>query len=278
MMVLDSILGSSSDSADSIDAGPGADDVDAGAGDDTILGGSGGDSLLGGTAGFFTDDNMISGGTESDTIDGRFGDDTLEGRRGDDSMMATPTPTRLRRSRGPPRPSDAQVQRLQPDSHQQLARPQRAGQRHPLRDRARLVRRERRDRRLGVDGGSLTLSGSSGSDTIRGGAGTQRLDRRRRRRRPVEQTANADQTLTDTLLTGDFGRTRSTRSRASSTSRSPVGRRPTSSTPRPGTGIAHHALTVGRATTPLARRRAAPEAPTPSSAAPGPSIAFGSRA
>ncbi len=189
------------DSDDSIVAGPGGDSVDAGYGDDTIVGDAGADSLLGGTTGITTDDDLIFGGTENDTIDGRFGDDTLGGEAGDDSMIGNIGADSIDGGLGS---ADTLTQGFVSDPVLTDSSLVIAG---PVNDTLAQIERVSLSGSGLIDaaawtGGPLTLSGSGGVDTIRGGLASDSIDGGGDVDR-LEQTSNMDQTLTNTLLTGN---------------------------------------------------------------------------
>ena len=192
----DTITGSGA--ADTIDAGAGPDTVEGNSGADTIGGAGGSDTLFGDN-----ENDSIFGGTESDFLDGRSGNDTVTGDGGDDTVLGNTGADSLDggeatevlgdevRQVGGTNPTltDSQLTGDGPDA---LAA--NSFERASLSGGDGLIDAAAFTGSVTLDGdGGDTFRGASGNDSIVAGSATDR----------IEQTADANQTASDTLLTGD---------------------------------------------------------------------------
>jgi Ca2+-binding RTX toxin-like protein len=191
---LDTIAGSGE--ADTIDAGGDNDSVLGDDGNDTVGGGAGNDTVIGDQG-----NDSVLGGTETDSLDGRAGADTLAGEDQNDTLRGSTEGDSLLGGVGAGDRLIQEAGALNPALSDSRATGEGTDTLDGQIETASIIGEGVLDASaftLGsvtLEAGSspATLRGGTGSDSLLGGGGTDR----------IEQSANANQTLTDTLLTGE---------------------------------------------------------------------------
>ena len=200
----DTLVGGSGN--DSLVGGLGTDSLNGGLGDDTLVGGAGND-WLGGDDGndmlFGQDGNdTLAGGNDNDSLDGGTGNDSLSGDNGNDTLLGQDGTDTLEGGNnddsldgGADNDSlgggDGNDTLLGQDGNDTLA----GGNDNDSLDGG------TGNDWLGGDAGNDTLLGQDGNDTLVGGNGDDSLDGGAGTDL-IPQTVDADQTLTNTQITG----------------------------------------------------------------------------